>query len=65
MSPCQGREGLIMMDKLIERRLVIEGAIVLYEQKPDCSSDEYSLIGEALYLLRERLKACQETVKGV
>ncbi len=52
------------MDKLVEIRLVIEGAITLFEQKPDSASDEYSLIGEALYLLREKvtenMKAIQE-----
>ena len=44
-----------IIDKLIEMRLVIEGAVTLYNQKPDSVSDEYSLIGEALYLLRDKV----------
>ena len=43
-----------MEDKIIEMRLIVEGAIRLHE----CSSDEYNMIGEALYLLREKLCVC-------
>ncbi len=56
-------------DKLIEMRLVIEGAITLYNLKPDNTSDDYSLMGEALYFLRDRvsetLTACQNSTKRV
>ena len=59
----------IIMDKLIEMRLVIEGAITLYNQKLDNTSDDYSLMGEALYLLRDwvskTLTACQNSAKRV
>ena len=54
----------IITEKLIETRLVIEGALSLYERKPQTDTNEYSLIGDALYLLRESisesLKAPQE-----
>ena len=42
-------------DKIVEMRLIVEGAIALYERKPDSASDDYSLIGEALYLMREKV----------
>lgn len=45
-------------DKLVEIRLVIEGAVILYEQKPAPADDDYSLIGDALYILRERVVEC-------
>ncbi len=43
---------------LVEMRLIAEGAISLYEknQKPD--ADAYRLIGEALYILQERISYC-------
>ena len=43
---------------LAEMRLIVEGAISLYEKVPDSNSDEYSLIGDALYLMREKVSAC-------
>ena len=54
---------------LAEMRLIVEGAVSIYEKEPDSSSDEYSLIGDALYLMREKvsacLTACQDGVKEV
>ena len=50
-------------DKIVEMALIVEGAIALYARKPDSASDDYSMIGEALYLMREKvddsLKALQ------
>ena len=42
----------------VEMRLIAEGATSLYEknQKPD--ADAYRLIGEALYMLQERISYC-------
>ena len=45
-------------DKLVEMRLLIEGAVTLYEQKPASADDDYSLIGDALYILRDRVSEC-------
>jgi len=54
---------------LAEIRLIVEGAVSIYEKEPDSSSDEYSLIGDALYLLREKVADCltafQDGVKEV
>ena len=43
---------------LVETRVIVEGAISLHEknQKPD--ADAYSLIGEALYMIQERISYC-------
>lgn len=53
---------------LAEMRLILEGAISIYEKLPDFNSDEYSLIGDALYLMREKvmecLTACQNDSDG-
>lgn len=49
------------IDNLTAMRLIVEGAITLFEQnsgKPD--PDTYNLIGEALYLMREHVCACLE-----
>ena len=57
----------IISGNLAEMCLIAEGAISLYEITPEPSSDEYSLIGDALYLIREKaaecLKACNEYEK--
>ena len=54
---------------LAEMRLIVEGAVSIYEKAPDSSSDEYSLIGDALYLMREKVADCltafQDGVKEV
>ena len=53
---------------LAELRLITEGAISLYEKNPKPDADAYSLIGEALYMIQERvsycLLACQNEGKG-
>lgn len=43
---------------LVEMRLVVEGAISLHEKSPKPDADAYSLIGEALYMLQERINYC-------
>ena len=50
---------------LAEMRLIAEGAISIFEKSPTPNVDAYGLIGEALYLLRDRigdcLSECQES----
>ncbi len=43
---------------LAELRLTVEGAISIYEKAPESDSDEYSLIGDVLYLIREKVSVC-------
>ena len=43
---------------LAEMRLIVEGAVSIFEKAPDSNSDEYSLIGDALYLMREKVTEC-------
>ena len=43
---------------LVEMRLIAEGAISIFEKSPTPNVDVYGLIGEALYLLRERIGDC-------
>ena len=53
-----------LIDDLTAMRLVVEGAITLYEKdsgKPE--SDAYNLIGEALYLIREHVCSCLDAYK--
>ncbi len=49
---------------LAESLLIVEGAVAIFER--DSDSESYSLIGEALYMMRERisdcLKVCQNGV---
>lgn len=47
---------------LAEMRLVVEGAISIYENGNN-SSDDYALIGEALYLLREKVSECLTAIQ--
>lgn len=47
---------------LAEMRLVVEGAISIYENGSN-NSDDYALIGEALYLLREKVSECLNTIQ--
>lgn len=42
---------------LAEMLLIAEGAISIFEKGAN-RDDDYSLIGEALYLLRESIKGC-------
>lgn len=53
---------------ITEMRLIAEGAISLYEKTPKPDADAYSLIGEALYMLQERISycllACQNSAEG-
>lgn len=54
---------------LVEMRLIVEGAVSIFEKVKDTHSDDFSLIGEALYILRARLcdclVECQESGKSV
>ena len=44
--------------KLAEMRLIVEGAVSLFEKSPTPNADDYSLIGEAFYLLRDQISDC-------
>ena len=47
---------------LAEMLIVVEGAVSLYERCPkDVDSNAFALIGEALYILRERIGDCLTT----
>ena len=51
---------------LAEALLIVEGAVAIFEKKKDTDSDSYSLIGEALYMMRERISDCLKSCqKGV
>ena len=54
---------------LIEIRVIAEGAISLHEKNPKPDANTYSLIGEALHMIQERvsycLLACQNDAKGL
>ena len=54
----------IISGNLAEMCLIVEGAISLYEKAPESDSDEYSLIGDALYLLREKVAECLSTCQN-
>lgn len=43
---------------LIETRVIVEGAISLFEKNPKPDTDAYSLICEALYMIQERISYC-------
>ena len=43
---------------LMELRIIAEGVVSIYEKKPKPDAEEYSLIGEALYMLQERINYC-------
>ncbi len=51
-------------DKLLEMRLVTEGAVALFEKEPAPTEDDYSLIGEALYLLREQISESLKSLQA-
>ena len=54
---------------LIEIRVIAEGAISLHEKNPKPDADAYSLIGEALHMIQERISycllACQNDARGL
>ena len=54
---------------IVEMRVIAEGVISLYEKNPKPDADAYSLIGEALYMLQERISycllACRDNAKEV
>ena len=54
---------------LIEIRVIAEGAISLHEKNPKPDVDAYSLIGEALHMIQERISycllACQNDSRGL
>ena len=43
---------------LIEARIIAEGAISLVDKNPEPDVDAYSLIGEALHMIQERISYC-------
>lgn len=43
---------------LVEMRVIAEGAISLHQNKPKPDAETYNLIGEALYMLQERISYC-------
>ena len=54
---------------LIEIRVIAEGAISLHEKNPKPDADAYSLIGEALHMIQDRISycllACQNDARGL
>lgn len=46
---------------LAEMRLIAEGAVSIYEKAGQGDAEAYSLIGEALYMIRDRITECLET----
>ena len=49
---------------VFEMRLLVEGALALFEDEWDDDPQETAdLMGEALYMLRERLRTCQRALK--
>ena len=53
---------------LAELRVIAEGAVSLYEKNQKPEVDAYSLIGEALYMMQERISycllTCQDGARG-
>lgn len=49
---------------LAEMRLIVEGAVSFFEKENCANSDFYSLIGEALYMMRERIIECLEACQN-
>ena len=43
---------------IVEMSVIVEGVISLFEKNPKPDTDSYSLIGEALYMLQERISYC-------
>ncbi len=54
-----------LCENVMEMRLLVEGALALFEDEWDDGPQETAdLMGEALYMLRERLRTCQRTLKN-
>ena len=52
-----------LIDNLTAMRLVVEGAVALYEKDNSVTdADTCNLIGEALYLIREHVCGCLEAI---
>ena len=43
---------------LTEARIIAEGAISLFDKNPKPDANAYSLIGEALHMIQERISYC-------
>ena len=43
---------------IVEMKVIAEGALSLYEKNPKPDTDAYSLIGEALNMLQDRISYC-------
>lgn len=43
---------------IIEMRVIAEGALSLHQKNPKPDAETYNLIGEALYMLQERISYC-------
>lgn len=43
---------------LVEMQVIAEGAISLHQKNPKSDAETYNLIGEALYMLQERISYC-------
>ena len=53
-----------LCENVLEMRLLVEGALALFEDEWDADPQETAdLMGEALYMLRERLRICQRALK--
>ena len=53
-----------LCENVMEMRLLVEGALALFEDEWDDDPQETAdLMGEALYMLRERLRICQRALK--
>ena len=71
LDPCQGWKVEAMTEVLntlcenvLEMWLLVEGALALFEDEWDGDLKETAdLMGEALYMLRERLRICQRALK--
>ena len=72
MPPPAMRKEIITMENktdsisgtLTELRVIAEGAISLYEKNQKSDADAYSLIGEALYMIQERISYCLLTCQN-
>ena len=50
---------------VFEMRLLVEGALALFEDEwNDDPQETADLMGEALYMLRDRLRTCQRALKN-
>ncbi|MBQ6383507.1 MAG: hypothetical protein IJJ42_07920 [Clostridia bacterium] len=49
-----------MMGNLAELRLIAEGAVSIFEKSDSGDAEAFSLIGEALYMMRDKVMECLE-----